>query len=69
VRFVGLLRHPPCNTSGSLIGEGYFRGLNLTLEAVRQLRGDAANQLTEVCTALVSTSPDRSDSHSRTAWR
>lgn len=46
----------PCNTNGGLIGEGYIHGLNLTLEAVRQLRGNAANQLREVRTALVSAS-------------
>lgn len=46
----------PCNTDGGLIGEGYIHGLNLTLEAVRQLRGDAANQLRQVRTALVSAS-------------
>ena len=35
----------PCNTNGGLIGEGYIHGLNLTLEAVRQVRGTAANQV------------------------
>ena len=30
----------PCNTNGGLIGEGYIHGLNLVLEATRQLRGD-----------------------------
>jgi acetyl-CoA acetyltransferase len=43
----------PCNTNGGLIGEGYIHGLNLTLEAVRQLRGDAVNQLDEPRFALV----------------
>jgi acetyl-CoA acetyltransferase len=46
----------PCNTNGGLIGEGYIHGMNLTLEAVRQLRGDAANQLDEPQVALVSAS-------------
>ena len=46
----------PCNTNGGLIGEGYIHGLNLTLEAVRQLRGTAANQLADVRTVLVSAS-------------
>ena len=32
----------PCNTNGGLIGEGYIHGLNLTAEAIRQLRGKAA---------------------------
>ena len=35
----------PCNTDGGLPGEGYIHGLNLVLEAVRQLRGSAVNQL------------------------
>jgi acetyl-CoA acetyltransferase len=43
----------PCNTNGGLIGEGYIHGLNLTLEAVRQLRGDAVNQLDDPRFALV----------------
>jgi acetyl-CoA acetyltransferase len=44
----------PCNTNGGLIGEGYIHGLNLTLEAIRQLRGEASNQVPEASTALVS---------------
>ncbi len=43
----------PSNTNGGLIGEGYIHGLNLTLEAVRQLRGTSANQLDDPRTALV----------------
>lgn len=43
----------PCNTNGGLIGEGYIHGLNLTTEAVRQLRGTSANQLEDPHTALV----------------
>ncbi len=43
----------PCNTNGGLIGEGYIHGLNLTAEAIRQLRGKAANQLVDPTTALI----------------
>jgi acetyl-CoA acetyltransferase len=46
----------PCNTNGGLIGEGYIHGLNLTLEAARQIRGTAANQLDDVSVALVTSS-------------
>jgi acetyl-CoA acetyltransferase len=46
----------PCNPNGGLIGEGYIHGLNLTLEAVRQLRGTAANQVPDARTALVTAS-------------
>ena len=43
----------PSNTNGGLIGEGSIHGLNLTLEAVRQLRGHAVNQLDDPRCALV----------------
>ena len=46
----------PCNTNGGLIGEGYIHGLNLVLEAVRQLRGQAVNQVDDPRTVLVSSS-------------
>jgi acetyl-CoA acetyltransferase len=44
----------PCNTNGGLIGEGYIHGLNLTTEAVCQLRGRSCNQVGRPRTALVS---------------
>jgi acetyl-CoA acetyltransferase len=46
----------PCNTNGGLIGEGYIHGLNLVLEATRQLRGTAANQVADPRTILVTAS-------------
>jgi len=46
----------PCNTNGGLIGEGYIHGLNLTGEAVRQLRGESSNQVDGATTALVTAS-------------
>jgi acetyl-CoA acetyltransferase len=46
----------PTNTNGGLIGEGYIHGLNLVLEAARQLRGEAVNQITDPRTILVTAS-------------
>ena len=46
----------PCNTNGGLIGEGYIHGLNLTTEAVRQLRGQSVNQVEGAATVLISAS-------------
>jgi acetyl-CoA acetyltransferase len=53
---LGIAGALPCNTNGGLIGEGYIHGLNLTLEATRQLRGTAANQVAKASTVLVSAS-------------
>jgi acetyl-CoA acetyltransferase len=46
----------PTNTNGGLIGEGYIHGLNHVLEATRQLRGTAVNQIPNARTALVTAS-------------
>jgi acetyl-CoA acetyltransferase len=46
----------PCNTNGGLIGEGYIHGLNLTTEAVRQLRGQSYNQVEGARTVSVTAS-------------
>jgi acetyl-CoA acetyltransferase len=44
----------PINTNGGLIGEAYIHGMNNITEAVRQLRGTAANPVPGVERALVS---------------
>jgi acetyl-CoA acetyltransferase len=43
----------PVNTHGGLLSEGYFHGLNTIAEAVRQLRGESANQVAGAKTAFV----------------
>jgi 17-hydroxy-3-oxo-4-pregnene-20-carboxyl-CoA lyase len=53
---LGLGGRLPCNTNGGLIGEGYIHGLNLTLEAVQQLRGQSANQVDGAGVVLVGAS-------------
>ncbi len=47
----------PVNTHGGLLGEAYIHGLNNILEAVRQLRGTAANQVTDPHHVVVSAGP------------
>lgn len=44
----------PLNTNGGLQGEAYIHGMNMITEAVRQLRGTAANQVSDVEHLLVS---------------
>ena len=46
----------PVNTNGGLIGEGYIHGLNLALEAVRQLRGVSCNQVRDIEHVLLTSS-------------
>jgi acetyl-CoA acetyltransferase len=46
----------PINTNGGLIGEAYIHGMNQITEAVRQIRGTAANQVSDVQNVLVSSS-------------
>jgi acetyl-CoA acetyltransferase len=45
----------PINTSGGSLSEVYLHGMNLLTEAVRQLRGQAANQVKGADTCLVAT--------------
>ncbi len=49
----GLSGCMPVNPNGGLIGESYMHGINNVNEAVRQLRGQAANQVSGAETALV----------------
>ncbi len=44
----------PVNPNGGLLGEAYIHGVNNIHEAVRQLRGTAANQIKDVETVMVS---------------
>ena len=44
----------PTNPNGGLLGEGYIHGFNNMTEAVRQMRGTAANQVRGAGTAFVS---------------
>ena len=55
----------PTNTNGGLIGEGYIHGLNLVLEAVRQLRGTAVNQVPDAAADPRDRQPDRRHPDSR----
>jgi acetyl-CoA acetyltransferase len=45
----------PVNPNGGLLGEAYIHGMNNLTEAVRQLRGTAANQVAGAERVLVAT--------------
>ncbi|HEY3698871.1 MAG TPA: lipid-transfer protein [Spongiibacteraceae bacterium] len=51
---IGLAGQLPVNTNGGLLGEGYIHGMNNITEAVRQIRGTAANQIADAENVLVS---------------
>jgi len=51
---IGLGGRLPVNTNGGLLGEGYIHGMNNITEAVRQIRGTAANQVHDVGHVLCS---------------
>ena len=43
----------PLNTHGGQIGEAYIHGMNGIAEAVRQVRGNAVNQIAELSNIMV----------------
>lgn len=47
----------PVNTGGGHLAEGYIHGVNHILEAVRQVRGEAAMQIPNVDVSLVTSGP------------
>jgi len=47
----------PINTAGGNMSEGYIHGMNHVIEAVRQLRGSASNQVPGAELAFVSSGP------------
>lgn len=47
----------PLNTSGGHLAECYMHGMNLVIEAVRQIRGQSCNQVPKVDVALMVSGP------------
>jgi acetyl-CoA acetyltransferase len=47
----------PLNTSGGNLAECYMHGLELQVEAVRQLRGESTAQVPDACVSMVTSGP------------
>ena len=47
----------PINTSGGNLAECYMHGLELQIEAIRQIRGQSCNQVEDANVALVASGP------------
>ena len=47
----------PLNTSGGNLAECYMHGLELQIEAVRQVRGESTSQVPEVDVSMVCSGP------------
>jgi acetyl-CoA acetyltransferase len=47
----------PLNTSGGNLAECYMHGLGLTIEAIRQVRGQSRNQVPDVNVSLMTAGP------------
>ena len=47
----------PLNTSGGNLAECYMHGLELQLEAVRQVRGESTNQVPDADVSMVCAGP------------
>jgi acetyl-CoA acetyltransferase len=47
----------PLNTSGGHLAEAYIHGMNLFIEAARQIRGESTNQVPDVKVSMVTSGP------------